>query len=54
MTCQVFNFKNEIDKIYSFYFFVDFSTDSENPAIKLFKTGFGYPYMFILIIKYNS
>ena len=45
-----FNFingKSHVDKIYSFQFFVDFTTDLKSPAIKFFKTGYKYPYLFI-------
>ena len=45
-----FNFTNEkshVDKIYSFQFFVDFSTDLKSLAIKFFKTGFKHPFIFI-------
>ena len=45
-----FNFKNKmshVDKIYSFKFFEHFSTDSESPNIKFFKSGFKYSYMVV-------
>ena len=45
-----FNFKNKmshVKKFYNFQLFVDFSTDLKSPAIKFFKTGFKYPYLFI-------
>ena len=47
---EAFNFKNKklhVEKIYSFQLFVHFSTDSESPDIKFFKSGFKYSYMFI-------
>ena len=45
-----FNFKNEmshVKKIISFQVFVNFSTDSDSHAIKFFKTGFKYAYLYI-------
>ena len=45
-----FNFENKksnVEKIHNFQLFVDFSTDSECLAIKFFKTGFKYAYIFV-------
>ena len=45
-----FNFINEkshVYKIYSFQFFVDFSTDLDRPANKHFRTDFTHTYLYI-------
>ena len=45
-----FNFKNKkshVDKIYSFQLFVNFSTDSDSPLVKFYKTGSKYANIFV-------
>ena len=45
-----FNFKNKMLKVLknsSFQLFVHFSTDSDRPAIKFFRTEFRYAYILI-------
>jgi len=45
-----FNFENKkshVEKFYNFQLFVDFSTDSECLAVKFFKSGFKYAYIFV-------
>ena len=39
--------KSHVDKIYSFQLFAHFSTDSNSPEIKFFKSGFKYSCMFV-------
>ena len=39
--------KSHADKIYSFQLFAHFSTDSNSPEIKFFKSGFKYSCMFV-------
>ena len=44
------NVKNEkfhVKKFFSFQLFVNFSTDSDSSAIKFFRTGSKYAYIFI-------
>ena len=46
---EVFNFRNEkshVKKFYSFQNFVDFSTDSDSPALKFFRTGLRFAHIF--------
>ena len=45
-----FNFKNEksqVKNFYNFQLFVTFSPDSDSSAIKFFRTGSKYAYIFI-------
>ena len=47
---EVFNFRNEkshVKKLYSFQYFVNFSTDSGSAALKFFRTGFRYAHIFV-------
>ena len=46
---EVFNFRNKkshVKKFYSFQYFVDFSTDSDSPALKIFRTGLRFAHIF--------
>ena len=50
------NFKNEkshVKKFYSFQLFVNFSTDSDSPAIKFFRTGSKYADICIKVLKWH-
>ena len=44
---NVKNEKSHVKKFFSFQLFVNFSTDSDSSAIKFFRTGSKYAYIFI-------
>ena len=43
--------KSHMFSFFSFQLLVDFLNDSKSPAIKFFRTGFGYAYIFVYKFK---
>ena len=46
---EVFNFRNKkshFEKVNSFQYFVDFSTDLDSPGLKFFRTGLRFANIF--------